>query len=65
MEQNAYKGISCKDGDVITLILDLSKAQLSFEKNGTFVGVAFDDIEDGDYKLAVCIFGKKNKIFRK
>ena len=61
----AYEGVSCVDGDIITLILNLSKSELSFEKNGVSAGVAFDDIvrrTDVKYKIAVAMYNKNQSV---
>lgn len=57
-----YDGITCNSGDTLTLILDLPKSTLSFEKNGISVGVCYDDIVRKDnvhYRMAVGVYAKE------
>ncbi len=45
----------CKEGDVIEMILDLNKLQLKYIASGEDFGVAFNDIENTSYRVAVCV----------
>ena len=44
-----------KEGDTIELYLDMDNKTLSYTVNGNDYGVAFKDIEEGNYRLAVSI----------
>ena len=51
-----YCNLSCKSGDIVTLILDLKNATISFEKNDVSLGVCHKDIvkkEAVNYKIAM------------
>ena len=58
-----YSRWDWKDGDIMTVHLDMEQRTIGFSLNKTFLGIAFDDIEDGDYRLAICMYGRKNKQF--
>ena len=45
-----------EDGDIIEMILDLNKKQLSFTCNAEDYGVAFDNIEDTSYRGCVSFY---------
>ena len=42
-------GIKCKTGDIVEMILDLSKRQLMYNVNGVSQGIAFKDIDKCSY----------------
>ena len=44
---------SFKSGDNITVHLDLNEKTIGFSHNNTFLGVAYDNVEDGNYRLAI------------
>ena len=48
-----YAPRRCKTGDIVEMILDLDKFQLKYVVNGEDFGVAFDNIEDTGYRVAV------------
>ena len=45
----------CKQGDVIEMILNLNKLQLSYKVNGEDYGIAFNNISDTTYRAALCL----------
>eukprot|EP01084_Bolivina_argentea_P012072 22632_1 len=49
-------------GDIVEMILDLTKLQIHWAKNGKHYPIAFENIEDCEYKAAVMIASKGNKI---
>eukprot|EP01084_Bolivina_argentea_P059028 107747_1 len=48
-------GVSSRNGDVITVHLDLDIHTLAFSKNDKFLGIAFNDIPQKAYRVAVSI----------
>ena len=55
----SYPGMHCSDGDKVTLILDLLKATLCFEKNGISIPVCYDNIvrkEEVKYQLGLAVY---------
>ena len=49
-----------KTGDIITVHLDLDSLTIGFSKNGEYLGIAYENIANVEYRLAVCV-GKKQK----
>ena len=60
---DSYDKFQFKDVVLMTVHLDMEQRTIAFTINDKFLGVAFDDIDDGDYRLAISVFGRKNKIF--
>ena len=52
-KRHKYGKRRCKTGDVVDMILDLEKLQLSYFVNEEDFGVAFDKIEDTEYRAAI------------
>ena len=50
-------------GDTITTHLNMDEKTLGFSINDEYSGIAFEDIEDGSYKFAICMIGKWNKTY--
>ena len=44
-------------GDILEMILDLNEKTLRYILNGKDCGIAFNDIDDGSYRLAVTCWG--------
>ena len=53
-----------KNGDIITAHFEMDKKTLGFSINEEYLGELFDDIEDGNYRFAVCMVGTWNKTFQ-
>ena len=50
------------DGDIITMIVDLEQNTISYKINDEDYGVAFDQIEEGEYRVAVYSYTIGSKI---
>ena len=48
-------GEYCREGDVIEMILNLNKLQLSYRVTEKDYGIAFNNIEDTTYRAALCL----------
>ena len=55
-------GVICKDGDIVTMIVDLNKYKLSYIVNDKDYGFAHKIAKDCDYKVAVYMYSQKGKI---
>ena len=51
---------TCKSGDVVEMILDLNKRQLSYSVNNESLGIAYNDIQQTCYRAALGIWNKKD-----
>ena len=51
-------GKVCDTGSIIDIYLDLDKKTLSYHIDGKDYGVAFEDVKEGTYRLAVTLTGK-------
>jgi len=51
-----------KAGDKVGVILDTQEKSLSFELNGEDLGVAFKNLPSGEYRVAVSMFEKLQKV---
>lgn len=49
-------GIKCVENDIIEMYLDLEELILKYSVNGKDQGILTDDIEEGDYSLAVTLY---------
>ena len=54
----AEYGQICVAGDVIEMHLDLKHLTLKYDINNIEYGIAFENIEECEYKAAVCIEGE-------
>jgi SPRY domain len=52
----------CKVGDTITCIYDALSSEISFEKNGVSLGVAFTNVKGEDIAPAVVLYHKNDSI---
>ena len=50
-----------KTGDIITVHLDLDALTIGFSKNDEYLGIAYKDIVNVEYRLAVCVGKKKER----
>eukprot|EP00484_Ammonia_sp_Unknown_P003380 CAMPEP_0197076776 /NCGR_PEP_ID=MMETSP1384-20130603/212288_1 /TAXON_ID=29189 /ORGANISM="Ammonia sp." /LENGTH=121 /DNA_ID=CAMNT_0042515635 /DNA_START=641 /DNA_END=1003 /DNA_ORIENTATION=- len=48
-----YADHACNESDIIDMILDLDALQLRYYRNGNDLGVAYDSIEQTEYKAAI------------
>ena len=51
------------ESHIITVDLDMDKRTIAFSLDDKFLGVVFDEVEDGEYRLAISITGRRNKTF--
>ena len=54
-------GSVCKNGDVVTMVVDLNKMNLRYSVNDVCYGKAFD-IDKDSYRVAVFMYEKANSI---
>ena len=55
-------GIKCKANDIITMIVDLNNYNIRYKVNDQHLGIAFDEIEEADYRVALTLQGKGSKV---
>ena len=60
--QSTDYGIKCKLNDIVTMIVDLEKNQLSYKVNEQNLGIAFDEIPDTEYRVALYLYEKSSKV---
>ena len=51
--RHKYGKRRCKTGDIVDMILDLEKLELRYMVNDEDFGIAFENIEDTEYKAAI------------
>ena len=47
-----------KPGDIITVHLDMDALNIGFSLNDKYLGIAFDNIEKEEYRLAISSYSK-------
>ena len=50
-----------ESGVIVTVHLDLDKKTIGFSKDDEFIGVAFDNVQDAEYRLAISSIGGVNQ----
>ena len=55
------KEYRCKDEVLLTVHLDMDERIVGFSLDDKFLGVAYNDIDDGEYRLAISMMGRKNR----
>ena len=51
------------DSHVVIVHLDMDKGTIGFSIDDKFLSVAFYNVEDGEYRLAISMAGKRDKKF--
>ena len=52
-----FYGVKCKEDDIVSMIVDLENYQIRYKVNDQELGVAFKDIKQTSYKVAVYLYG--------
>ena len=60
----SYKGRWDEQGDILEMTLNLNAATLSFKTNDTNYGIAFRDIKQAKYRLAISFLRNKDAKFQ-